>query len=101
MNKFQRSVLVLLTFLSVNQAFSQIMDVKVKVVDKAGKVYSMAVVLYYEKGKSKESFNVQKASRSIADAAGIVYLKVDSAKNYFFRTSWVGYQITDTDFNFS
>ena len=63
------------------------MDVKVKVVDKAGKVYSMAVVLYYEKGKSKESFNVQKASRSIADAAGIVNLKVDSAKNYFFRNN--------------
>ena len=101
MNKFLRPVLVLLTYLSVNQAFSQKMEVKVKVVDKAGKAYSTAVVLYYEKGKSKETFNIQKAARSIADSSGMVYLKVDSVKNYYFRTSWVGYQITDTVLNFS
>jgi hypothetical protein len=77
------------------------MEVKVKVVDKAGKAYSTAVVLYYEKGKSKETFNIQKAARSIADSSGMVYLKVDSVKNYYFRTSWVGYQITDTVLNFS
>jgi hypothetical protein len=84
-----------------NYAFAQSKGVRVKVVDKAGKAYSMAVVLYYEKGKSKETFNIQKAARSIADSSGMVYLKVDSVKNYYFRTSWVGYQITDTVLNFS
>jgi hypothetical protein len=84
-----------------NYAFAQSKGVRVKVLDKVGKAYSMAVVLYYEKGKSKESFNIQKAARSIADSSGMVYLKVDSAKSYYFRTSWVGYQITDTVFNFS
>ena len=98
-NKYWALFMTYLVF--SNYAFAQSKGVRVKVVDKAGKAYSMAVVLYYEKGKSKETFNIQKAARSIADSSGMVYLKVDSVKNYYFRTSWVGYQITDTVLNFS
>ena len=98
-NKYWALFMTCLVF--SNYAFAQSKGVRVKVVDKAGKAYSMAVVLYYEKGKSKETFNIQKAARSIADSSGMVYLKVDSVKNYYFRTSWVGYQITDTVLNFS
>ncbi len=101
MRYFKYLVLFLGSFLCFNHTFSQSKGVQVKVVDKSGKPYSLAVVLYYEKGKYKEPFNVQKASRSIADSLGFVYLNVDSTKSYYFRTSWVGYQITDTVFNFS
>jgi hypothetical protein len=75
-------------------------QVHIKIADKAGKPFSLAVVMYYEKTKLKENFNTQKAIKATADSLGVLHLKVDSSKNYFFRTSWVGYQITDTVFNF-
>ena len=101
MNQFLRYILVLLTLLSVNQAFSQRTDVNVKVMDKSGKPFHLAMVFYYEKGKNKESFNTQKASRITTDSLGMVHLILDSTKTYYFRTSWVGYQISDTVFSFS
>jgi iron complex outermembrane receptor protein len=88
-------------FLLFNSAFAQTSLVHIKVADKMGKPFSLAVVMYYEKAKQKEVFNVQKAIKATADSFGIVHLKVDSTKIYFFRSSWVGYQITDTIFNFS
>ena len=101
MNHFLRTILVFITFLVVNQSFSQKVDVHVKVVDKTGKPFNLAVVFYYEKGKNNLPFNTQKAMRSIADSLGMVHLSVDSLKSYYFRTSWVGYQISDTILNFS
>jgi len=88
-------------FLLFNSAFAQTSLVHIKVADKMGKPFSLAVVMYYEKVKQKDVFNTQKAIKATADSFGIVLLKVDSTKTYFFRSSWVGYQITDTLFNFS
>lgn len=100
MRKFKIWTLVILAFLFVHQAFAQSKIVKVKVVDKSGKSFGMALLMYYEKIKPKEQFNAQKAFKIVADSLGIANLKLDSTKTYFFRTSWVGYQITDTVFNF-
>jgi hypothetical protein len=101
MNQFLRYILVLFTFMSVNQGFSQRTDVSVKVMDKSGKPFHLAMVFYYEKGKNKESFNLQKANRSTTDSLGLVHLILDSTKTYYFRSSWVGYQISDTVFSFT
>jgi hypothetical protein len=87
--------------MSVNQGFSQRTDVSVKVMDKSGKPFHLAMVFYYEKGKNKESFNLQKANRSTTDSLGLVHLILDSTKTYYFRSSWVGYQISDTVFSFT
>jgi hypothetical protein len=87
--------------MSVNLGFSQRTDVSVKVMDKSGKPFHLAMVFYYEKGKNKESFNLQKANRSTTDSLGLVHLILDSTKTYYFRSSWVGYQISDTVFSFT
>ncbi len=101
MNKICGVLLLSFVLLFVNQSFAQTKAVTVKVTDKAGKPFNAAVVLYYEKGKYKESFNTQKAFKAVADSLGVLQLKLDSNKSYYFRSSWVGYQITDTVLNFS
>ncbi len=101
MRKFKIWALLILTLLFLNKAGAQSRLVDIKVIDKTGKPFSMALVMYYEKGRLKESFNAQRATKVVADSLGRIHLKVDSAKSYFFRTSWVGYQITDTVFNFN
>jgi len=88
-------------FIFINNVSAQTKGVEVSVLDNTGKPFSLAVVMYYEKGKNKETFNLQKASSKIADSLGIVQLSLDITKSYYFRTSWVGYQTTDTIFNFS
>ena len=100
MNQFKFSLVFIYILICANTLFAQSKEVKVNVVDKMGKPFSMAVVLYYEKGKYTAPFNAQKAIKVIADTFGVVYIKVDSSKTYLFRSSWVGYQITDTVFNF-
>ena len=93
-------VLILLFFLAGNIA-AQNTQVRIKVVDKNGKPFNMAFVLYYPKAKPTETFNIQKAKKINVDSLGIADLSVDTSKKYFFRSSWVGYQITDTIFSFS
>ena len=61
----------------------------------------MALVMFYQKGKPTETFNIQKAKKITVDSLGIAELNVDTTKKYFFRSSWVGYQITDTLLDFS
>jgi hypothetical protein len=100
MNNFKFSFVFFYILIGANTLFAQSKEVKVSVVDKMGKPFSMAVVLYYEKGKNAAPFNAQKAIKLIADTFGVVKIKVDSSKTYLFRSSWVGYQITDTVFNF-
>ena len=101
MNQFKFSLVFINILICANTLFAQSKEVKVNVVDKMGKPFSMAVVLYYEKGKYTAPFNAQKAIKVIADTFGVVYIKVDSSKTYLFRSSWVGYQVTDTLLNFS
>ena len=101
MKKICLVFIVLLELCIVNQAFAQTKEVSIKVTDKAGKPFNAAMVLYYEKGKNKEPFSTQKAIKAVADSLGVLQLKLDSNKSYYFRTSWVGYQITDTVLNFS
>ena len=101
MNQFKFSLVFFYILICANTLFAQSKEVKVNVVDKMGKPFSMAVVLYYEKGKYTAPFNAQKAIKVIADTFGVVYIKVDSSKTYLFRSSWVGYQVTDTLLNFS
>ena len=101
MKKICLVFIVLFGLLIVNQSFAQTKEVSVKVTDKAGKPFNAAIVLYYEKGKNKEPFSTQKAIKVVADSLGVLQLKLDSNKSYYFRTSWVGYQITDTVLNFS
>ena len=100
MKQFKFSLVFFYILICANTLFAQSKEVKVNVVDKMGKPFSMAVVLYYEKGKYTAPFNAQKAIKVIADTFGVVKIKVDSSKTYLFRSSWVGYQITDTVFNF-
>ena len=88
-------------FIFFNSAFAQTSLVQIKVADKGGKPFSLAVVMYYEKAKQKEGFNVQKALSATSDSLGVLALKLDTTKKYIFRSSWVGYQITDTVFSFT
>jgi hypothetical protein len=76
-------------------------QVRIKVTDKNGKPFSLAFVLYYPKTKPTEAFNIQKAKKITVDSLGIAELNVDTAKKYLFRSSWVGYQMTDTILNFA
>ena len=76
-------------------------QVRIKVTDKNGKPFSLAFVLYYPKTKPTETFNIQKAKKITVDSLGIAELNVDTAKKYLFRSSWVGYQMTDTILNFA
>jgi hypothetical protein len=101
MNKYKFSLGFIYILICANTLFAQSKEVKVNVVDKMGKPFSMAVVQYCEKGKFTAPFNAQKAIKVIADTFGVVNLKVDSSKTYLFRSSWVGYQVTDTVLNFS
>lgn len=101
MRKIVQLVLFVLFIIQVGQLAAQNTQVRIKVTDKNGKPFSMAFVLYYPKVKPTETFNIQKAKKITVDSLGIAALNVDSAKSYFFRSSWVGYQITDTVFNFS
>ncbi len=101
MRNYKLGVFILGLLFFVNHAFAQANLAAIKVADKNGKPFSLAVVMYYEKLKQKENFNVQKASSVIADSVGIIHLKLDTTKSYFFRSSWVGYQITDTVFSFT
>jgi hypothetical protein len=101
MRKIQFLLFVLITIVFVSKLQAQGSQVNIKIADKAGKPFSLAVVMYYEKTRQKEGFNTQKAIKATSDSLGVLHLKVDSSKTYFFRTSWVGYQITDTSFNFS
>jgi hypothetical protein len=94
-------VLFALFFIQIGQLTAQNTQVRIKVADKNGKPFSMAFVLYYPKAKSTETFNIQKAKKITVDSLGVAELNVDTSKKYFFRSSWVGYQITDTVFNFS
>ena len=94
-------VLFVLFFITVGQVTAQNNPVRIKVTDKNGKPFSMAFVLYYQQVKPTEKFNIQKAKKITVDSLGVAELNVDTSKKYFFRSSWVGYQITDTVFNFS
>lgn len=89
-----------ITLLMVSKIVAQSNTVAIKVTDKAGKPFGQTLVMYYEKSKQKEGFNTQKAIKVTADSLGIFRLSIDTTKAYFFRSSWVGYQITDTVLNF-
>jgi hypothetical protein len=95
------SILLFSFIIIALQVSAQNTMVKIKVTDKNGKPFGMALVMYYQKGKPTESFNIQKAKKITVDSLGIAELNVDSSKKYFFRSSWVGYQITDTLLDFS
>jgi hypothetical protein len=101
MRKSKFLLFVLFSIVFVCQLQAQTAQVHIKISDKGGKPFSLAVVMYYEKTKLKEGFNAQKAVKATSDSLGVLHLKLDTTKSYFFRTSWVGYQITDTTFNFS
>lgn len=101
MRKIVQFVLFVLLFSTTQKVAAQNTQVRIKVTDKNGKPFSMAFVLYYPKAKPTETFNLQKAKKITVDSLGIAELSVDTTKKYFFRSSWVGYQITDTIFNFS
>jgi len=93
-------LLYIITLLMVSKIVAQSNTVAIKVTDKAGKPFGQTLVMYYEKSKQKEGFNTQKAIKVTADSLGILRLTIDTTKAYFFRSSWVGYQITDTVLNF-
>jgi hypothetical protein len=93
-------LLYFITLLMVSKIVAQSNTVAIKVTDKAGKPFGQTLVMYYEKSKQKEGFNTQKAIKVTADSLGILRLNIDTTKAYFFRSSWVGYQITDTVLNF-
>ena len=101
MRKIVQLVLFVLLFITTEQVAAQNTQVRIKVTDKNGKPFSNAFVLYYQKAKPTETFILQKAKKITVDSLGIATLNVDTLKSYFFRSSWVGYQITDTVFNFS
>jgi len=95
------SIFLVLFFLIVGQVYAQNTQVRIKVTDKNGKPFSLALVMYYQKGKTTEVFNIQRAKKITVDSMGIAALNVDTTKKYFFRSSWVGYQMTDTILNFA
>jgi hypothetical protein len=85
----------------MNQGFTQSKTVPVRVVDKMGKPFNVAVILYQQKGKNSDVFNSMKAKRVFTDTVGFASLTVDSAKTYFIRITWVGYQPFDTAIQFN
>jgi hypothetical protein len=101
MNKNLRAILVILSFLIVNQAFSQNKTLSVKVVDKTGKTFNVAVVMFHAKMKANEVFDPKKAKRNFTDTLGIAKIILDSAKTYILSVTWVGYQTFDTTFQFT
>jgi len=100
MRNLNKTLLFFLCLVIINLGFSQTIPVKIKVADKMGKPFSYALVMFQEKVKGKEAFNQQKANKVNTDSIGMLELKVDTSKIYLFRSSWVGYQTTDTIFNF-
>lgn len=101
MNKFKHLLIVGTLFLMVVDGLAQLNQVNIKVVDKQGKPFGLAMVMYYQKTRPSETFSVQKAKKISVDSLGNAILMLDTSKNYFFRSSWVGYQITDTVLNFA
>jgi hypothetical protein len=100
-SKNERDIVFVLFFTIIGQLNAQNTQVRIKLTDKNGKPFSLALVLYYPKAKSTETFNIQKAKKITVDSLGIAELNVDTAKKYLFRSSWVGYQMTDTILNFA
>jgi hypothetical protein len=101
MSSFKQWVIFVIIFFIAGQLAGQNNQVRIKVTDKNGKPFSMALVMYYQKSRPTETFNIQKAKKITVDSMGIALLNVDTTKKYFFRSSWVGYKITDTLFDFS
>jgi hypothetical protein len=100
MSSFKYWFLFVFIFFFTGKLAGQNNQVRIKVTDKNGKPFSMALVMYYQKSRPTETFNIQKAKKTIVDSLGFATLNVDTTKNYFFRSSWVGYQVTDTVLNF-
>ncbi len=96
MSNSKHIFLLVLTWLFVGVGFTQTKQLQLKVVDKTGKPFQMAVVLYHAKSKNTTSFTLSKTSKSFTDTLGFAKLKVDSASTYFLRITWVGYQTIDT-----
>jgi hypothetical protein len=94
-------VLVLFTFGLLGTGFAQSKQINIKLTDKSGKPFQMAVVLYHAKTKNVNAFSMSKTSKSFTDTMGIAKLKVDSANTYFVRITWVGYQTLDTTLTFT
>ena len=101
MSNFKYWGLIFTFLLSIVHVNAQTGIAHIKVVDKAGKPFHMAVVMYAVKTKNNTVMNPVKASKAFTDSLGVATLKVDSAKTYFVRLSWVGYQTVDTSFDFS
>ena len=101
MSSFKHWVIFVFIFFIAGQLAGQNNQVRIKVTDKNGKPFSMALLMYYQKSRTTETFNIQKAKKITVDSMGIALLNVDTTKKYFFRISWVGYKITDTLFDFS
>jgi hypothetical protein len=94
-------VLLLVTFGLLGTGFAQSKQINIKLTDKFGKPFQMAVVLYHAKTKNVNAFSMSKTSKSFTDTLGIAKLKVDSASTYFVRITWVGYQTLDTTLTFT
>lgn len=101
MMKFKSWFLLLGSCLLLNIGFAQSKQVQIKLVDKAGKPFPMAVIMYQAKSKSSIALNAAKSAKIITDSLGVASFNIDSTKYYFIRASWVGYQTVDTLINFS
>jgi hypothetical protein len=94
-------ILLLASSFSVLIGHAQSKELSVKVTDKSGKPFQMAVVLYHAKTKYVNAFSLSRTSKSFTDTLGIAKLKVDSASTYFVRITWIGYQTLDTTLTFT
>jgi iron complex outermembrane receptor protein len=94
-------ILLLASSFSVLIGQAQSKELSVKVTDKSGKPFQMAVVLYHAKTKNVNAFSLSRTSKSFTDTLGIAKLKVDSASTYFVRVTWIGYQTLDTTLTFT
>ncbi len=101
MRNYKHWILLMFALVFVSFGFGQTKQVDIKVTDKLGKPFQMAVVMYYQKIKPTAIFNPQKSSKAFADSFGVAKINVDSAKQYFVRVSWVGYQSIDTIISFT
>jgi iron complex outermembrane receptor protein len=101
MRNYKHWILLTFALAFLSLGFAQTKQVDIKVMDKAGRPFPMAVVMYYQKTKTATVFNPQKSNRAFADSFGVAKINIDSAKLYFVRVSWVGYQTIDTVINFT
>ncbi|MEN9697879.1 MAG: hypothetical protein RLZ56_1300 [Bacteroidota bacterium] len=96
MQYFKYGCLLLISVVFMSTAMAQSKNQSIKLTDKMGKPFPLAVVLYHAKTKNSNAFNLSKTAKSFTDSFGVAKINIDTTNVYFVRVSWIGYQTLDT-----